>query len=376
MAGRNGVDQATADSVLQDSLGLSADDVGMNAGDDAFNNDDLGDDLSDDLGDDLSDDRHNDNDDGDIQPQPRQEQRQPQPRQEQQPKTPATEPGKIPPVAEVRADGRGNLVDKKTGQIVARAGAEARMYQKLHRTNQAYGQLQAQHDDITGRLQKAVEIGTQLFDRVKELQAQRGETSPEKYGLSSSEAIEALNFAKEAKTDPVGTIKKLLTRAAAGGIDLSSIGLSGGNFDPKAFMDLIGQRIDTAMNPLKERSQRETAQQQQEREATERAEDAKRTLNAFLAENPDAREYLPVFHQVYSNPKFQGMSLGEVWSRLQLNLMRRAAQQPSQQRPSNRQQSRNPRVPSSRRSPVGGGHKNEELAPVSMSYDDIVRGLL
>lgn len=373
MAPRN-VDQGTADSVVRESLGLTADDLGMNPAEDSFgaddNDNDFGDDgelqndnvdTNNDRGDDLS----GDQDDLFLHPEPKQPVQ-----QQQQSKQPAAQ-DRLPPTAEVRVDGKGNLVDRKTGQVVARAGAEARMYQKLHRTTAAYTGLQAQHNDTVERLNKAVEIGTKLHDDLQALRKQQGETSPERFGLNASEAIEAMNFAKEAKTDPVGTIKKLLTRAASSGIDLTSIGLSGGNFDPKAFMDLIRGEINTAMNPLKERSQRETAQEQQTREATERAEAAKTELNKFLNDNPGAREYLPVFHQVYSQPQFQHMTLGEVWARLQLNLMRRQSP-PSNQRPANRNQNRRP--PSGR--PAAPRSREPEMASVDTSYDDIVRGIL
>lgn len=378
---RPNVDQTTANSVVQESLGLTAEDLGMNRGEDAFDQgDDLGgDDLDtgdEDLG--LSRGQRQNGREDDDEPAPQQRQ---QPRQQEddlmlRPDQRQQQQDRIPPAAEVRTDGKGNLVDRKTGQIVARAGAEARMYQKLHRTTQAYGQLQASHTDTQNRLNRAVELGTQLFDKLKELQNQQGEVAPQKFGLSNAEAIEAMNFAKEAKVDPVGTIKKLLTRAAAGGIDLSSIGLAGGNFDPKSLMDLVRNQIDTAMNPLRERSQRETAQEQQQREANERAEETKRELNTFLSANPEAKEFLPIFAQVYAKPEYQHMSLGEVWSRIQLNLMRRQAQQPSNQRPANQQQQRRqPRVPNGRQTPPNNG-RDSELAPVSMSYEDIVRGIL
>lgn len=370
------VDQNAANEMVRESLGLTADDLGMNPAEDAFgeednlesDNNDLSDnnDISDNTGFDPA--ARDDNVD-DLLVAPKT----PQPKVD-----PAPQQHKLAATAEVVADRRGNLVDKKTGQIVAKAGAEARMYQKLHRTTQAYTGLQAQHTDTVDRLNRAVEIGTGLFERLKELQAQQLETSPQKYGLSQTEAIEAMNFAKEAKTDPIGTIKKLLTRAAASGIDLTSIGLSGGNFDPKSLMDLVKSQIDTAMNPLKERSQRETAQEQQTREATERENAAKSELNTFLAANPGAKEYLPVFQQVYSQPQFQNMSLSEVWARLQLNLMRKARDTTlrSNQRPAN-QQRRQP-LPSGRGVPPssGRGRGNDELAPVSTSYEDIVRGLL
>lgn len=372
MAPRDRVNQDTANEVVRESLGLSMDDLGGNAPEDAFTDDDNSDDFADDSG--SSNDLDGSGVDNNNQPEPRQ-QFQPEPEPDfLAPRQPVEQ--QLPKAAEVRPDGKGNLVDKKTGQVVARAGAEARMYQNLHRTRAAHEALQAQHTEQGQRLNKAIEIGTQLFERLKTMQTEQGELAPERFNLNRDEAREAMNFAKEAKTDPVGTIKKILTRAAANGIDLQSIGLAGGNFDPKSLMDLVRGEITQHMQPLRERQQQETAQQQREREAQESLDASKQELNTFLGANPDAKQYLPVFQQVYSQPQFQHMTLGEVWSRIQLNLLRRGQMQPQQQqRPAN-QQRRNPRVPNGQQRMPRGRQQGNGMAPVEMSYEDIVRGIL
>jgi hypothetical protein len=367
MAGK--VDQNAANELVRENFGLTADDLGMNPGEDSIfsDNDSNPDDLDDAGGDNNnlgSDENSNVGDDPLFEAS--QEKQVPVQQQQTPPQS------RIPQSAEVKVDGKGNLVNRQTGQIVAKAGAEARMYQKLHKTEANYRHLEAQHNDVTTRLNKAIELGTGLYNRLQEIQQSQAATAPKTFGLSDAEAIEALNFAKEAKVNPVGTIQKLLTKAASSGIDLTSIGLSGGNFDPKSLLDLVRGEINNAMNPLKERSQRETAQEQAQREANERSEQATRDLNSFLSANPEAREYLPVFAKVYERPEFQHMSLGEVWAKLQLNLLRRQGQQ----RPPNRQQNRRPGVPSGQRSAPRGTPQNSGLASVDTSYEDIVRDLL
>lgn len=367
------VNQQTANEVVNESLGLSMDDLGGNAHEEAFT-----DDASDDLGDSGDSDAGMDSN-NEFTPEPQPQQRfqpepepdflAPQPQQQNQ--------QQLPNRSEVRPDNKGNLVDKKTGQIVAKAGAEARMYQSLHRTREAHQALQTQHTDTVARLNKAVEIGTQMFERLQKMQNEQTELSPTRYNLSNQEAIEAMNFAKEAKVDPVGTIKKLLTRAASNGIDLQSIGLAGGNFDPKSLMDLVRGEITQHMQPLRERQQQETAQQQREREALEEREATTKELNTFLGANPEARAYLPAFQKVYENPAFQHMSLGEVWSRIQLNLLRRGQDPTQQQRPANQQQRRQqqPRMPNGRQRQPQGRQQQNVMAPVSASYEDIVRDI-
>lgn len=371
------IDNNAAQGIVQENFGLTADDLGMNPREDSFlnQNDDL-DIENDDIGG-TQDLRDGENDDLTVQNVPQESAEDDlflKPAQQQQHQQQQPQPKPLHHKAEVYVDKKGNLVSKSTGKIVATAGREARLYQDLHKSKQSYVAMQAQYADQESRLNKAISIGQELFDRLKTAQTQQTEYSPEKYGLNGAEAIEALNFAKEAKQNPVETIKKLLTKAAASGIDLTSIGLSGGNFDPKSLMDVVRGEIDKAMNPLRERSARESEQERQTREQNERDEAAKSTLTKFLGDNPEAREYLPVFQRIYQQPQFQNMSLGEVWSRLQLNLMRRQ-QQASNQRPANQRNSRQ-LLPNGRRMPPMNVRGREELAPVSMDYNDIVREIL
>ncbi len=370
------VDRNVAASVVQENFGLSADDLGIHASDDAFDNasdTDLADDNDDNIGgtQDLRNDA-SDLDDNLADPVSVVSRQKEEP-QDDLISQPQQKPG-LHHKAEVKTDARGNIINKQTGQIVAKAGKEARMYQQLHRSNTEIETLRAQNTDVESRLNRAVELGTGLFNELKQMRENASEVAPQRYGLSNPEAIEAMNFAKEAKSDPVGVIKKLLTKAASSGIDLSSIGLSGGNFDPKSLMDLVRQEISQQMNPLRERSQRESAQEQQKREATERETAATNTLQNFLKDNPEARAYLPVFQKIYQQPHLQHMPLGEVWARMQLNLMKRQ-QQAGNQRPTNQRQTRRA-IPNGRRMPPGPGNGKSEMAPVSTSYEDIVRGLI
>ncbi len=380
---RQPVNAQVAEDTVRESLGLSADDLGMNANPDSFGEHDNTPGFEDDDGDGGAPDR-------DIDVGARQydlpEERGPAPREQQQRREPAQDDltlqprgqqaPPLPATAEVRPDAKGNLVDQKTGQVVARAGSEARMYQNLHKARGDVNRLTTAHTEVSTRLNRAVEIGQGLFDRVKDLQAQVQASLPATYGLTQQELVEAAGFAQSAKTDPVGTIQKLLTKAAAGGIDLTKIGLSGGNFDPKAFMDMVKAEIGTAMNPLKQRSESEQRQQQTQQQQTQEEQAAIADLNKFLGENPEARNYLPVFKKVYENPAFQHMTLGEVWAKLQLNLMRQRQNGNGGQRPENREpRRRQPQLPRGNNQAPRGAPPSE-LAPVNMSYEDIVRDIL
>jgi len=271
------------------------------------------------------------------------------------------QPSRIPSSAEVKPDGRGNLIGPD-GKIIARAGKEARLYQDLHKSRGQAQTLQGQVADVTARLQKAVEIGQRLHN---ELQTMRSQADAIKqFGLEQNDHLTALRLFKELRDNPQQALKNLLTRAATNGINISELGAQGG-FDPKSLLEVIRQEIGTAVNPLRERTEAEKRQQQQDAALAKQREEVQGQVNSFFAANPDARQYLPVFQQTIK--QFPDMSLGEVWARIQLH---------HALNPQSRSQSQNsPRrsLPSGRPAPTQG---DGELAPVSDSYEAIVRAAM
>jgi hypothetical protein len=387
------VNPQTAASVVQESLGLSADDLGMDREDQfaGMNFDDEGNQTDDDdegEGDELDvRQQRNEGDEGDDdafsldepepQPQRRQKDDQNQPDDLSVTHTPQDEFKQ----QKIKYDGKGNIVAADGKTVLAKAGREARMYTELHktRTNLQTVRNEAQQvvTKLDGNLKKAIEIGTGLAQQLSALR--EAGTAHTRLGLSDSEHQEYLQFASAYKKSPIEGLKMILTRAAASGIDLSTLGLQPGGFDSKALLDLIDQRLGTATKPILERNQAETDAQRITREAEEGREIASRELSQFLVTNPDAKQYMPVFEKIYSDPRYANMSLNEVWLRIQLNLAKnpqgRQPQGQNRERLRNRQQ---PRLPNGRQSPNGGGQRppREELAPVSESYESIVRGLL
>lgn len=377
------VDKQAAMDTVNENFGLTADDLGMDRAN-PFEGMNFGEDGGDDGDEDIDINSQQSNSDGDFTPQPEPE---PQPQKQLDDLSVSHTPERgIPKNSEVRPDAKGNLVNQH-GKIVAFAGREARLYQEHHKLKQQVGQISERANahiaDVSARLQKAVDIGMTMHDQLR--QAREQVEFVRRAGLNDQQHRMAVEMAAKAQTDPVGVLKDLLTRAAASGIDLSSLGLQPGGFDPSALMKLVRDEINQGTEPVRQRMQQETTAQQQQREQSERAESAKRELGSFLAENPEAKSYLPVFQKIYSNPATAHLSLSEVWARLQLNLMRRGIDPKTTafgQRPQQQQRSPNPqqrRLPSGRGNPPSGGRgrmQAAELAPVSESYEDIVRGLL
>src|SRR6188768_1524509 len=295
---------------------------------------------------------------GDIEDQ----QQQRQPTRDQQSRVSHTD-SRLPQGAEVKADAKGNLVNAQ-GQIVARAGKEARLYQDLHKTRQQVQGFERRINDAEGRVRKAVEIGRGLHERLTTLQAQAD--SVKQFGLDQGEHLTALRLFKELRDNPQAAIKNILTRAATNGINVAELGLTPGGIDSKSLIDVIRQELGSAMNPLREsteaaRKAKEVADRQEARTREVQGEVAN-----FFDSNPDARQYLPVFTQTIQ--KFPGMTLGEVWARIQLQLATNPRQgRTNSQRPNGRPRS----LPNGRGAPMNGG--DGDIAPVTESYDAIIQ---
>lgn len=343
MAPRDNNPRSDAESTVFGNLGLDADDLGLE--------------QDTDLGEDQDD--SGEQDDGSLDTGDNLRESNTQRQQQQRQKPPQRQFRRD---AEVKPDGKGNLVDA-AGKVVAKAGAEARLYQSLHQTRQSHAQEQQRAQDLSNRLNRAVQIAQELQTQLTQFQGQQEQLK--QFGIKPEEQLTALQMFAELRSNPTELLKKLLTRAAASGINLQSLGLQSNATDPKALVDLVKEEIGKAVKPLDERTKAEQQQREREDQQRQQLEKVNQEVNSFFASNPDAREYMPVFHQVLSQRQFAGMSLGEIWARIQLNLLRNGQQRPNSQ---NRRS-----LPAGRRVPQEG---NSEMAPVNATYDSILKDVL
>lgn len=299
---------------------------------------------------------------------------------------------KFDPRTSFRQDQKGNLVDPRTGEIIAKAGSEARIYQRVHKQASDYlraatGNIQNQMNAERQKLNRAVEIGLGFE---KELSSLKGFVNQiNAHELQKDQILEATAYYKQAQTDPIGVLKSLLTRAALSGIDISQLGMDNNSIDPKSMVDMIRKEIQQGIAPVRQY----TNQQQQERESkqveSQYLQKAERQVNDFFGRVKEAIPFTHIFHAVLSQPQFQHMSLGEIWDKVQLHLIRNGIdpRQPtrSQRQRVNGTQNGSQRVPS-RSLPNGQGmapsgsngsrQANAGPAHPSMSYDAIIREVL
>lgn len=285
-------------------------------------------------------------------------------REPTQPRDIRKQPGQAPPRfyhnAEVQPDQQGNLVDAN-GQIVARAGKERKLYQNGFNAGRARLDYERRRsDELQQRLNKAIEIA-EAVNRDLE-QAKNRPDMVREAGLSTDEHMQAIQFAVQAKRDPVNALKQLLTLASTRGIDLTQVGLQPGAIDPKSFQDQLLTALRSELNPIREQQQREQQLRDADRQTRERLSATENQVKTFFDENPEARSYMHVFQAIYNEPRFQNMPLSEAWVRIQLNL-------------ANRRPLRQRSMPSGR--PLqANGQSPDAPAPVKTSYDDIIGDVL
>lgn len=265
-----------------------------------------------------------------------------------------------------KIDKKGNIVDKKTGKILARSGAEARLFRNAYKAQRENITLKATAGEYQRRLNKAIDIGKGLY---RDLQAAKaaggGDETGKKLGLSNAEQLEAFQMYALGKSNPEDFLKKILTRAAVRGIDVKKLGLEGG-IDVKSLSETLLAAIDQRLAPVKTL----TESQRKEQEASERKQqfldEANEEVTDFFRSNPGAVKYGRVFEKVYSNPANANISLGEVWAKIQLAALK--ARKPQRNNPDRRS------PPNGRRRggpPAGGGSLN-----LDRNYADILNEVL
>ena len=166
-----------------------------------------------------------------------------------QPKDPAGEPAKPgsgeKPATDKNAQQRpskhqpGDLVDPRTGEVIAKAGAERRHFETAQRATRELGNVRQQLERTSTELnafRQAAQLPTQL-------------------GLSPDETAQGLQLVASWKQNPVGVVKYLVEQAQAMGHNIE--GLTGA-----ADMGAIRTMIERELMPFRQQAQMGQAQQE------------------------------------------------------------------------------------------------------------------
>lgn len=348
--GDGGDSGESMDTTVFDNLGLDASDFGDDAGDDLGDDGDQGGD--DDLG-----------DDGDVSHTPQQRQQRQQQRQSQQRPQP-----RMPVTAEVKPDARGNLVDR-AGKVVARAGKEARLYQDAHNARTQVTQLSARVTDTQTKLARAVEIGRGFHQQIQQFEANN--EALKQFNITPEKQLEAYRLFNDLQSKPLETLKVLLTRAAAGGIDITSLNAGGASLDVKGLLDGIKQEL----TPIKQQFTADQERARIERETRETSERAAREVTTFFERNQEAIPYASVFQKVLATEDGKNMTFDHIWANIKLNLLQHPENRQRFEGDGQQRQRRNPGMVNGRQRPQGRVQV-DEVADTRTSYDDIIKDVL
>ena len=155
------------------------------------------------------------------------------------------------------ARGPGDLVDAQ-GQVIAKGGAERRLYEQAQRVSQENSTLKGRVAELEGQAKAVTDagsVGTQL-------------------GLTPEEITSGAQLIAAYKENPIETIKYLLTQAQAAGHNMEGVG-SGTD------VGAIKKLIEDAMKPFVDDRQLVLDTQKQR-------EEADKVYNDFMARHPDA----------------------------------------------------------------------------------------
>jgi hypothetical protein len=187
-----------------------------------------------------------------------------------------------PPPQDQNAPRPGDLVDQRTGQVLARSGAERRIFERASRyLDQHYaGQMQG--------LQAQVEA----YQNAHQLVAQ--------HGLDPSEISYAYQLLGSFKRDPVKTVEFLLTQVRAAGHNIEGVG----GTDTAAIAAMIDQRLQPLLGDREAIAQEQALHNEVEQEYT-----------AFVSQFPDAVTHeADIAQLIERNPR---LTPSEAYFRLQ-----------------------------------------------------------
>lgn len=264
------------------------------------------------------------------------------------------------PSLDLRPDKKGNLIDPKTGKIVAPSGSARRFYEDLTRTRQRLNSVEGTLAENRQLMTRAAQV---LQEYKAKVDAYEGQANlPNQLGLSPSEHAEALQFAAKFKNNAtaVDAIKLILTRAAQRGINMESLGTQ--PLDLSVITQDINKKIEDSISPLTNRLKASDEQTQAQQRANEE-------VQGFFNRNPEAKQFAPVLVQMAQKPELQHLPLNEQWLLLQNYLLRQRQQQPGATRTSR---------PGGRANAGVGANSGPDDAPVTVdsSYRDIVRAVV
>ena len=271
----------------------------------------------------------------------------PQQRQPQQPK-PSAPRGRP-----------GDLVDPATGQVIARAGSERRLYEQSVHARRDAANMRAALQTVQNEL-------AQTKGQLEGLS-----NAPTQLGLNPQEAVAGMRMFSAFKRDPVGALKFMLAEVQAQGHNVD--GIAEGGVSAQAIHQMLDAKLRPLLNDREEAAQKQRAYVETDRQ-----------VETFYSQFPDARIHDDVLgalvsrdptltpREAYFMLRNHFMTYGYDWSKPLNANMQRA--QGGQQPVPHQQQS----IPNGRSAPRPNGQQrmtraDEQYAHEDESWENIIR---
>lgn len=266
-------------------------------------------------------------------------------------------------------DNKGNIVDPKTGTIIAKAGSERRLFEKSNRLNTRLETTERELNEY----KKFVDQGRNLANEIK------------KHNFTPQELQEYMDTVVLYKTNPLEAAKRIVANVASMGYNVSEI--VGNGVGDAVDMKAIQRMIDEKLSPI-------TSYQQQERQTQATQQELQGKLQQFFDQHEYADIQAPVIDkligqrpdltpsQAYYEVKTFCAKHGLDMSRPlepQIRERQSSAQNTDNRQEQPRAQQGRKSIPARSSSPVQSISREVnqgDYAPANASWDDIIRQTL
>ena len=260
---------------------------------------------------------------------------------------------------------KGDIIDPRSQQIIARAGSERRLFENNERSKYRIAELE----------ETLVKAKKELAD----VQFLNG--IPQKYGMNNDEVFQALEITTLFKKNPVEAARKVVELAVSQGYNVSDI--LGKDVGDAIEMRAVQRMLDEKLRPVTQQFEQQKRLSEQEEAIQQNIE----RMNAWMDTRPYAETHIGVLDNlIASNP---GMTPDEAYYELRSYCQQHGldftkplqpqirALEEQKNNPQQQQQRRNPPIPgrggASQQRTQQTNIDDTQMFDPSMSWSDIVR---
>ena len=201
-----------------------------------------------------------------------------------------------------KEDDKGNFVTA-SGQVLIPAGPGRDAFESIRKEGRSFREHAIK---ANGDLQQLTEITRELNTKYQDLLKNPEKDHYKHYNVDEKIFNQAIDLAQNYQNNPIEAIKKLLTQAAASGINIKELGTQI-TADPATIRSVVEETINNSQKPVVEEPSEEQRKAEIETE-----------IAVFFYRNPDAKQHedkLAKIIQAYPN-----VSLEKAWNEYQLYL--------------------------------------------------------